>query len=56
MISRKGKEDKAPSRFPAKSCHVPKLITAREKKIIKIAAGLFIGGIVTNMNALCPYI
>jgi hypothetical protein len=44
MISRKGNEEKAASRFPANICHVPKEITASENRIIKAAESRFIGG------------
>jgi hypothetical protein len=44
IISRNGNEEKAASRLPAKSCHVPKTITESANRIMKIAAGLFIGG------------
>jgi hypothetical protein len=53
-MSRNGKEEKAASRFPLNNCQVPKPTTHRVNMIIKIAAGLVITGIITNINAGCP--
>lgn len=56
MISRKGKEEKAASKFPLNNCQVPKLITATVNKIINIAALFFIAGIVAKESGICPEI
>jgi hypothetical protein len=44
IISRNGNDENAASRLPINSCQVPKVITASAKRIVKIAAGLFIAG------------
>jgi hypothetical protein len=44
MIRRNGNEENAASRLPRNNCQVPKPVTARVKRIIKIAAGLLIAG------------
>ncbi len=44
MIRRNGNEENAASKLPANICQVPKPITARVNKIMKIAAGLIISG------------
>lgn len=47
-ISRKGKDEKAASRLPRNSCHVPKETMERTKNIMRYAASLFMDAIVTT--------
>jgi hypothetical protein len=35
MISKNGNDEKAAAKFPAKSCQVPKTITANAKQMVK---------------------
>jgi hypothetical protein len=53
-MSRNGKEEKAASRFPSNNCQVPNPTTHRVNMIMKIAAGLFMRTIITNINVGCP--